>query len=93
MSIKLFLKFLFNNTLDEPNKNKICIKINYKEIKSFGDYLGWNDGTFSSTCEQYRWPQSFSITMLDKLINYFFFTLTLLAKTGSGVYRLETANL
>ena len=56
MSIKLFLKFLFNNALDEPNKDKICVKINYKEIKSFGDYLGWNDGTFSSTCEQYRWP-------------------------------------
>ena len=36
---------------------------------------------------------SFSITMQDKFINYFYFTLTLLAKTGSGVYRLETANL
>ena len=59
MSIKLFLKFLFNNALDEPNKDKICVKINYKEIKNFGDYLGWNDGTFSSTCEQYRWPQVF----------------------------------
>ena len=53
------LNFLFNNALDEPNKDKICVKINYKEIKNFGDYLGWNDGTFSSTCEQYRWPQVF----------------------------------
>ena len=56
----LILYFLlFNNNLDEPNKEKICVKANYKEIKNFGDYFGWNDGTFSSTCELYRYPKLF----------------------------------
>ena len=37
--------------LDEPNILKICVKTNYKIVKLFDDYKGWDDGTFAISCE------------------------------------------
>ena len=35
------------------------MQINYKTIKDFGDYKGWDDATFAGTCQLYRYPKRF----------------------------------
>ena len=51
----IFLFFYFN--LDEPDKTtKICKNPKYIIIKQFDDFKGWEDGSFSKSCELYRYP-------------------------------------
>ena len=52
-------KIISNYLKDEPNKYKICVKPTYIILKNFGDYKGWEDGTYSVSCEQYRYPPRF----------------------------------
>ena len=47
----LYFKIISNYLKDEPNKYKICVKTNYIILKNFGEYKGWEDGTYSVSCE------------------------------------------
>ena len=41
----------------------------------YGDFKGWEDGTFASTCELYRYPPRFYYYMGDVKFTYFFICL------------------
>ena len=79
----LELIFIFLLTLDKNSPTQIL-------IKNFGDYKAWEDGTFSISCEEYRYPPRFysykgEVDLLNSKFEIFL-------KNGSGVYKIATTN-
>ena len=37
----------------------MCLDGTQIQITDFGEYLAWSDGTFSPSCEVYRYPPRF----------------------------------
>lgn len=48
-------------------------KKNIKNIKNYGTYKSWSDGSLATTCDEYRNPSSGSYT----------------GATGDGIYRIS----
>ena len=60
-------------------------------IADFGQYHGWSDGTFASSCEIYRYPPRLYYYEGNVVLDIYYIFIIFL-KTGNGVYKLKTAS-